>query len=41
MGRHKWEKLGLEYTLKDVAPPSHEAVERALAVFRAQGLKAY
>ena len=40
MGRHKWEKLDLEYTLKDVKPPSRELVERALATFRAAGLKA-
>ena len=40
MGLHKWEKLGLEYTLKDVRPPSQEVVERTLATFRAAGLKA-
>jgi pyruvate formate lyase activating enzyme len=41
MGRFKWQKLKLEYTLNDVAPPSHEAVERACAAFRAVGLTAY
>ena len=41
MGRFKWQQLGLEYRLGDVAPPSSEAVERACAVFRAAGLKAY
>ena len=41
MGRFKWEQLGLDYTLDDVEPPSPEAVERACAVFRAVGLKAY
>jgi pyruvate formate lyase activating enzyme len=41
MGRFKWSALGLEYALGDVQPPSAEAVERACAVFRAQGLKAY
>ncbi len=41
MGRFKWQQLGLEYRLGDVAPPSAEAVERACAVFRAAGLKAY
>jgi pyruvate formate lyase activating enzyme len=41
MGRYKWKELGLAYTLQDVEPPSAEAVERACAVFRAAGLKAY
>jgi pyruvate formate lyase activating enzyme len=41
MGRFKWKKLGLEYTLDDVEPPTAEAVERACAQFRAVGLKAY
>ena len=41
MGRFKWKELGLEYQLEDVVPPSAEAVERACAVFRAAGLKAY
>jgi pyruvate formate lyase activating enzyme len=41
MGRFKWQQLGLEYRLGDVAPPSAEAVERACAVFRAEGLTAY
>src|SRR5262249_347851 len=41
MGRFKWEKLDLEYTLNDVSPPSIEAVEQACATFRAEGLNAY
>ena len=41
MGRFKWERLGLDYTLGDVQPPTAEACERACEVFRAQGLKAY
>ena len=41
MGRYKWERLGLDYTLEHVEPPSAEAVDRALAVFRAAGLRAY
>ena len=41
MGRFKWKALGLEYKLDDVQPPPTEAVERACAVFRAAGLKAY
>lgn len=40
MGRFKWKELNLNYTLNDVSPPSHEAVEHACAIFRAEGLKA-
>lgn len=40
MGRFKWERLGLEYTLGATAAPTHEATERACEVFRAHGLKA-
>jgi len=41
MGRFKWKELKLDYTLNDVQPPSQEAIERACAVFRAEGLKAF
>jgi pyruvate formate lyase activating enzyme len=41
MGRYKWAQLDLPYTLQDVEPPSVDAVERACAVFRSAGLKAY
>lgn len=41
MGRYKWEKLGLEYTLQDSQPPSSEIVERTLSIFRNAGLTAY
>jgi pyruvate formate lyase activating enzyme len=41
MGRFKYEKLGIPYTLAGVEPPSQETVERACAVFRAAGLKTY
>jgi pyruvate formate lyase activating enzyme len=41
MGRFKWEKLGLDYTLDDTQPPSSELVERVCNQFRAEGLKAY
>ena len=41
MGRFKWQKLGLEYTLNDVKPPSLEAVEQACAAFRAGVMTAY
>ena len=40
MGRYKWERLGLDYTLEDVEPPTAEAAERACEVFRSAGLKA-
>ena len=41
MGRFKWERLGLDYTLNDVQPPSPESIERACDLFRAQGLQAF
>ena len=41
MGRYKWKKLGLEYTLENSQPPSNELVEQTCDVFRKAGLKAY
>lgn len=41
MGRYKWERLGLDYTLENVEPPTSEVVERACERFRAKGLTAY
>jgi pyruvate formate lyase activating enzyme len=41
MGKYKWAKLGLDYTLKDVEPPSTELVDRVCSVFHEAGLKAY
>jgi pyruvate formate lyase activating enzyme len=41
MGRFKWEKLGLNYTLGDVKPPSKELIEETCGLFRAEGLQAY
>ena len=41
MGRFKWEKLGMEYKLKDTQPPSREVTDAAIALFRGTGLKAY
>jgi pyruvate formate lyase activating enzyme len=41
MGRHKWEKLGIDYRLHEVQPPAHELVERVCGQFRAAGLKTY
>jgi pyruvate formate lyase activating enzyme len=40
LGQYKWERLGLDYTLRDVAPPSPELTERAVAVLRRAGLHA-
>ena len=39
MGRYKWERLGSEYTLADVEPPTTSVVDEACAVWRAAGLK--
>lgn len=41
MGRYKWHKLGMNYTLDDVGPPKPDLVERVCEQFRAVGLKAY
>jgi pyruvate formate lyase activating enzyme len=41
MGRYKWQKLGIEYKLDQVEPPSADLVERTLAIYRAEGLQAY
>jgi pyruvate formate lyase activating enzyme len=40
MGRYKWEKLGIPYTLSGTEPPSQELVERAINIFRSAGLNA-
>jgi pyruvate formate lyase activating enzyme len=40
MGRYKWEKLGMDYQLRDAQPPSREVVEKVVARFRAAGLNA-
>jgi pyruvate formate lyase activating enzyme len=41
MGRFKWKKLSINYTLDEVQPPDRELVERTCQQFRAVGLKAY
>jgi pyruvate formate lyase activating enzyme len=41
LGRFKWERLGMEYQLRDAEPPSREKVEEITARFRAAGLKVH
>jgi pyruvate formate lyase activating enzyme len=41
LGRYKWEKLGIPYTLAGVDPPPADLVDRVCEVFRSAGLKAY
>jgi pyruvate formate lyase activating enzyme len=41
LGRFKWEKLGMDYALRDIEPPSPGRTEEAIARFRARGLKAF
>jgi pyruvate formate lyase activating enzyme len=40
LGSFKWEKLGMDYQLKDAKPPSAETVARAIDRFKAAGLNA-
>ena len=41
MGRYKWEKLGIDYSLKHTQPPTAVLVRRVCEQFRAAGLKAH
>jgi len=41
LGRSKWEKLGLDYSLKDTQPPSPELAERVREQFRSRQLLVY
>jgi pyruvate formate lyase activating enzyme len=41
MGKFKWERLGMDYKLRDTKPPSRAQTEDAIARFRAQGLNSY
>jgi len=41
LGKPKWEKLGLDYSLKDTQPPSAELSERVRGQFRSRGLTVF
>ena len=41
MGRDKWHKLGLAYSLEDAQPPTAELTERVRGQFRSRGLTVY
>jgi pyruvate formate lyase activating enzyme len=41
LGRFKWEKLGMEYTLAGTLPAANDVTEQAIARFTAAGLQAY
>jgi pyruvate formate lyase activating enzyme len=38
LGKFKWEKLGMDYSLRDTKPPDRPKIEDTIARFRAQGL---
>ena len=40
MGRFKWDKLGMDYKMRDAKPPSPETMDEAISHFRAAGLNA-
>ena len=40
MGRYKWKRLGIDYSLDTTEPPSDAAVAAAVAIFREAGLPA-
>jgi len=40
LGKFKWKELKLDYQLENTTPPNRELLERTLAQFRAEGLKA-
>jgi pyruvate formate lyase activating enzyme len=41
LGQFKWNKLGIPYQLDHTEPPTVEAVEQAVRLFRTEGLTAY
>ena len=40
LGRFKWQKLHVDYQLERTQPPTVDAVNRAIGLFRAEGLTA-
>lgn len=38
LGRFKWEKLGMDYAVKDTCPPEKEQIQQVAARFRSVGL---
>ena len=40
LGRFKWERLGMEYKMRDAVPPPREKVQEVVARFKSVGLKA-
>lgn len=41
LGRSKWQKLGLDYALDAVQPPSAQSLHRVREQFRAHGLTTF
>jgi pyruvate formate lyase activating enzyme len=41
LGKFKWEKLGMDYELRNAEPPPNAVVEQAIARFREKGLTAF
>ena len=41
MGKYKWAKLNMTYTLADTPTPDNALVERVVAIFRGEGLTAW
>ena len=41
MGRYKWHRLGIPYSLEHLSPPANELVEQVCAVFRLAGLQTH
>ena len=40
MGRFKWDRLGMDYKLRDATPPSQATIDQVLGRFQAAGLNA-
>ena len=41
MGEDKWNRIGMDYELKGVSPPSPESVEHVREIFRSRGLNVF